>query len=167
MTKTIPLAQHLYARLRQLDCHSIHGVPGDFFLRALDHTRSAGIKWIGNANELCAGYAADGYARAGHHVTARRKGTGPKVGALFTTYGVGELSAINAVAGSYAESVPVIHLVGTPRRKAWLHRTATRPIHHTLADGRMDMYAEMARHITCAQAQLHLSASDALSLIHI
>jgi TPP-dependent 2-oxoacid decarboxylase len=26
----------------------------------LDHIRPSGSKWIGNANELCAGYAADG-----------------------------------------------------------------------------------------------------------
>jgi pyruvate decarboxylase len=29
-----------------------------------------------------------------------------------TTYGVGELSAINGIAGAFAESLPVIHIVG-------------------------------------------------------
>lgn len=47
-------------------------------------------------------YAADGYARI--------KGAG----ALLTTYGVGELSALNGVAGSYAEHIPVLHIVGAP-----------------------------------------------------
>jgi alpha-keto-acid decarboxylase len=56
----------------------------------------------GRANELNAGYAADGYARM--------RG----IGALCTTFGVGELSAINAVAGSFAEHVPVVHVVGSP-----------------------------------------------------
>ncbi|KAK5689451.1 hypothetical protein LTR17_026265 [Elasticomyces elasticus] len=155
MAKTVPVARYLFQRLRELNCHSVHGVPGDFFLRALDHVRPAGLNWIGNANELCAGYAADGYARAGHSIAARQSGHGPKVGALFTTYGVGELSAINAVAGSYAESVPVVHLVGTPSRKAWQTSIATRPIHHTLGDGRMDVYAEMAERITCAQTKFY------------
>ncbi|KAK5690004.1 hypothetical protein LTR97_012488 [Elasticomyces elasticus] len=155
MAKSIPVAKYLYQRLRELNCHSVHGVPGDFFLRALDHIRPAGLKWIGNANELCAGYAADGYARAGHSIAARQSGSGPKVGALFTTYGVGELSAINAVAGSYAESIPVVHLVGTPSQKAWQTSSAARPIHHTLGDGRMDVYAEMAKQITCAQTKFH------------
>ncbi|TKA77101.1 hypothetical protein B0A55_03584 [Friedmanniomyces simplex] len=155
MTRTVPVAQYLFRRLHELNCKSIHGVPGDFFLRALDHVRPAGLNWIGNANELCAGYAADGYARAGHHVAARRSGTGPKVGALFTTYGVGELSAINAVAGSYAESISVVHLIGTPSRKAWRTASAARPLHHTLGDGRMGVYAEMAKQITCAQTKFH------------
>ena len=36
------------------------------------------------------------------YIDAREKG----FGALVTTYGVGELSAINAIAGSFAENVP-------------------------------------------------------------
>jgi len=31
---------------------------------------------------------------------------------VVTTYGVGELSALNGIAGAYAESLPVIHIVG-------------------------------------------------------
>jgi len=31
---------------------------------------------------------------------------------VVTTYGVGELSAINGIAGAYAELLPVIHIVG-------------------------------------------------------
>ena len=42
----------------------------------------AAVRWVGCANELVAGYAADGYARV--------RG----LAALVTTYGVGELSAI-------------------------------------------------------------------------
>ncbi|KAK5726493.1 hypothetical protein LTR17_012718 [Elasticomyces elasticus] len=155
MAKTVPAARYLFQRLRELNCHSVHGVPGDFFLRALDHIRPAGLNWIGNANELCAGYAADGYARAGHSIAARQSGYGPKVGALFTTYGVGELSAINAVAGSFAESIPVVHLVGTPSQKAWQTSSAARPIHHTLGDGKMNVYADMAERITSAQTKFH------------
>ena len=125
MVRSIPLAEHLFARLRQLNCRSVHGVPGDFFLRALDHLEPAGVRWIGNANELCAGYAADGYARAGWCHTRLAGGEGstpPRVGALLTTYGVGELSAINAVAGSWAENVPLVHIVGTPSRQLWRER---------------------------------------------
>ncbi|KAK3701899.1 hypothetical protein LTR37_015210 [Vermiconidia calcicola] len=155
MPQTIPLVQHLFRRLRQLNCHSIHGVPGDFFLRALDHIRPSGLNWIGNANELCAGYAADGYARAASQLRRHRSAPSPLVGALMTTYGVGELSAINAVAGSYSEHVPVVHLVGTPSRKAMREPGVRRPVHHTLGDGRAEVYAEMAKHVTCAQACLH------------
>ncbi|WP_431797527.1 thiamine pyrophosphate-binding protein [Microbacterium kunmingense] len=49
--------------------------------------------WVGCANELGAGYVADGYARL------------HGLGALCTTFGVGELSAIAALAGSRAEHV--------------------------------------------------------------
>lgn len=49
------------------------------------------------------------------------------------SYGVGELSAINGVAGSYAEIVPVVHVTGFPN----LNMQKRKPImHHTLGDGR-------------------------------
>lgn len=58
---------------------------GDFNLATLDLLPDAGLNWVGNCNELNAGYAADGYARI--------KG----ISALVTTFGVGELSALAAV----------------------------------------------------------------------
>ena len=85
----------------------MHGVPGDFSLPFLKYLKDSPVKWIGNCNELNAGYAADGYARM--------RG----LGAICTTYGVGELSAINATAGSYAERVPVVNIVGMPSKSAW------------------------------------------------
>jgi len=42
------------------------------------------------------GYAADGYARV--------KG----MSAIVTTFGVGELSVVNAIAGAFSENVPVV-----------------------------------------------------------
>jgi pyruvate decarboxylase len=36
--------------------------------------------------------------------------------ALVTTYAVGELSAMNGVAGAYAEHAGMIHIVGMPAR---------------------------------------------------
>ena len=157
MPRTIPFAQYLFKRLHQLNCYSLHGVPGDFFLRALDHLPVSGLRWIGNANELCAGYAADGYARLGSQLARHHRGIKARpamVGALMTTYGVGELSAINAVAGSYAECAPVVHLVGVPSRRAMRDHNSRRPIHHSI-DGRMEIYADMAKNVTCAQAYLH------------
>lgn len=139
MPGEISLARYLFTRLRQLGVQSIHGVPGDFTLRALDHVRPAGLKWIGNSSELGAGYAADGYARV--------KG----LGALFTTYGVGELSAMNAVAGSFAEHIPVVHIVGTPARR--LQRSGG-ILHHSLGNGDNSAFAEMAARITQAQVDL-------------
>ncbi len=60
------------------------------------------LSWIGTCNELNGVYASDGYARI--------RGAA----AILTTFGVGELSAINGIAGAYAEYVPVVHIVGMP-----------------------------------------------------
>jgi hypothetical protein len=40
-----------------------NSVPGDYNLVALDFLEDAGLRWVGNSNELNAGYAADGYGR--------------------------------------------------------------------------------------------------------
>ena len=96
---------------------------------------------MGNANELNAGYAADGYGRL--------RG----MSALITTFGVGELSAANAIAGSYAEHVPVVHIVGAPSKDAQGARRVR--LHHSLGDGDFEHFLRIAREITCAQANLH------------
>lgn len=144
LNSTITLTEYLYTRLYQLGVRSVQGVPGDFNLPALDYLESTGLKWSGNAAELTAGYAADGYARI--------KG----IGALMTVFGVGELSAINAVAGSYAEKVPVVHIVGTPSTTAQDRRIN---IHHSLGDGDHRVFSKVSKHFTCAQANLRDPAS--------
>lgn len=62
-SRQIDLAEYLFTRLFQLGARSVHGVAGDYNLCALDYIKPAGLKWVGNANELNAGYAADGYGR--------------------------------------------------------------------------------------------------------
>lgn len=136
---TVTLTEYLFTRLYQLGVRSVQGVPGDFNLKALDYLESTGLKWSGNSAELSAGYAADGYARI--------KG----IAALMTVFGVGELSAINAIAGSYSEKVPVVHIVGTTPTKA---QDKNLIIHHSLGDGNHRVYAEVYKHFTCAQANL-------------
>lgn len=139
MPPTLQLADYLFCRLRQLGVGSIHGVPGDYNLTLLDHVEPAGMHWVGNTNELNAGYAADGYARI--------KG----VGALITTFGVGELSAINSIAGAYAERAAVVHIVGTPPRATQDSRLQG---HHTLNDGNYRRFAQIQSQVTVAQASL-------------
>ena len=91
------VVDYLVKKLEFLGINHIFGLPGDYNFNILDAIiKSKNVEWINSTNELNAGYCADGYARI--------KG----YGALVTTYGVGELSAINAIAGSYAESVPVM-----------------------------------------------------------
>jgi alpha-keto-acid decarboxylase len=134
------VADHLVDRLAELGVGRVFGVPGDYSLGLLDHvTHHRGVTWTGCTNELNAGYAADGYARL--------RG----IGALCTTFGVGELSAINALAGAYAEHVPVVHLVGAP---ALATQAQHRMVHHTLGDGAFGHFAAMHADITCARAVL-------------
>jgi alpha-keto-acid decarboxylase len=73
------------------------------------------------------------------------------IGALCTTFGVGELSAINAIAGSFAEHVPLVHIVGSPSSGT---RAAARIVHHSLGDGVFTHFADMHEKITCARAAL-------------
>lgn len=79
-----------------------------------------------------------------------------------TTYGVGELSAINALAGAYAERVPIVQIAGTPSRLAMVKQTPGRPVHHTIPDRGMDVYSKMADHVVCKKAHLH-SAPDGVA----
>ncbi|MTD15996.1 indolepyruvate decarboxylase [Nakamurella sp. YIM 132087] len=134
------VADLLLDRLAGLGLDRLFGVPGDYSLRMLDHVVAhPRITWTGGTNELNAGYAADGYARM--------RG----IGAVCTTFGVGELSAMNAIAGAYAEYVPVLHVVGAP---ATVAQDEHRRVHHTLGDGLFRHFADMYGEITCAGAVL-------------
>ncbi|BCS21139.1 alpha-keto acid decarboxylase family protein [Aspergillus puulaauensis] len=137
----VDLAEYLCTRLHQLGVRSVHGVPGDYNLVALDYLKPAGLHWTGNANELNAGYAADGYARI--------KG----ISALITAFGVGELSALNAIGGAYAEKVPVVHIVGTPPTTAHAQKKGLN-LHHSFGDGNFRRFAGIYKDFTCAQANL-------------
>ncbi|KAI1413512.1 pyruvate decarboxylase [Hypoxylon sp. FL1857] len=139
MAVTVTLARYLLQRLHQLGVDSIFGVPGDTNLSLLDHVEPSGLRWIGSVNELNAAYSADGYARI--------KG----IGALITTFGVGELSAISGIAGAYAERAAVVHIVGSPT-KAQQH--ARQWVHHTIKDGDFETFAEIYSHVTISQARL-------------
>ncbi|KAF8895454.1 thiamine diphosphate-binding protein [Infundibulicybe gibba] len=141
-TEHISVGNYLLARLEQLGATSMFGVPGDFNLGFLDLVEDhPGINWVGNCNELNAAYAADGFARVKEH----------SIGVVLTTFGVGELSATNGIAGAFSEMVPVLHLVGVPSTK----QQKTKPmLHHTLGDGRYDAYMKAAQQFTISQAIL-------------
>jgi TPP-dependent 2-oxoacid decarboxylase len=134
------VAGYLLTRLADAGVASIFGVPGDYNLGLLDAiTARPNLAWVGTATEQGAGYAADSYARL--------RG----LGALVTTFGVGELSALNALAGAYAEAVPVVHIVGTPALAA---REPGTTLHHNLPGRDYGHFARMAAEVTVAQADL-------------
>ncbi|HDR2625655.1 indolepyruvate decarboxylase [Enterobacter cancerogenus] len=140
MTTPYCVADYLLDRLTDCGADHLFGVPGDYNLQFLDHViDSPDICWVGCANELNASYAADGYARC--------KG----FAALLTTFGVGELSAMNGIAGSFAEHVPVLHIVGAPGMAS---QQRGELLHHTLGDGEFRHFYHMSEPITVAQAIL-------------
>ena len=137
ISSRITVAEYLLIRLKEIGVDHIFGVPGDFVLGFFNEVIKSDVKYIGTCNELNAAYAADGYARI--------RG----VGAFSSTYGVGELSAINGVAGAFAERVPVIVITGSPATNHF----RTRPLlHHTLGDYRIPF--NMYEMITVASTQL-------------
>ena len=91
------------------------------------------------ANELNAAYAADGYARI----------CGAAI--LTTTYGVGELSAINGVVRSLAHHVPVFHLVGMPSERIQVQNLIT---HHNLGDTNYGRFIPISSAAACVSAVL-------------
>ncbi len=130
--------EYVLGRLNQIGISDIFGVPGDFAFPVHDAiVGHPDINWIGCCNELNAAYAADGYARL--------RG----VGAVSTTYGVGELSAISAIAGSYAELLPVFHLTGMPNLATQADRAL---VHHTLGNGEFELFKSMADTVVGASA---------------
>ncbi|ELS9654238.1 alpha-keto acid decarboxylase family protein [Salmonella enterica] len=140
MQNPYTVADYLLDRLAGCGIGHLFGVPGDYNLQFLDHVIDhPTLRWVGCANELNAAYAADGYARMSG------------AGALLTTFGVGELSSINGIAGSYAEYVPVLHIVGAPCSAA---QQRGELMHHTLGDGDFRHFYRMSQAISAASAIL-------------
>lgn len=138
MSQTV--IQHVLSRLHDIGIGHVFGVPGDYSFAVSDAVcEDPRLQWVGCCNELNAAYAADGYARI--------RGAA----ALSTTFGVGELSAINGVAGAYAEHLPLFHLVGMPGMPTQAARAL---MHHTLGDGQYDTYRRMSEPVVCAHAVL-------------
>lgn len=111
------LSRYLLTRLKSLGVDHVFGIPGDYILPFFEEMMDSDVLHVAPCNELNGGYAADGYARL--------KG----LGAIAVTYGPGAFSLVNAVAGAYAERVPVVVISGGPAREAY----KTQPyLHHIL-----------------------------------
>jgi indolepyruvate decarboxylase len=136
----ISVGDYLLKRLGEIGVHYLFGVPGDYNLWFLEQAeRSNHIEFVGCCNELNAAYAADGSARI------------CGISALVTTYGVGELSAIGAVAGAYAEGVPIVCIIGAPPLGAMEGHAL---LHHTLGDGNFINMLNCHREFSVAQARI-------------
>ncbi len=117
--KQITVSEYMLQRLKSLGVDHVFGIPGDFILPFFETMVNSDIKQIAACNELNAGYAADGYARL--------KG----LAAIAVTYGPGSFSLVNAVAGAFAERVPVLVISGGPRADTYVDQPAQ---HHLLPE---------------------------------
>ncbi|KAJ7054023.1 thiamine diphosphate-binding protein [Mycena amicta] len=153
----IEIGKYILARLEQLKVKQMFGVSGDFNLGFLDLVEAdSSINWVGNCNELNAANAAHGYVRVKENC----------IGVVLTTsvvslFGVGELSAINGIAGAFSEMVPVLHIVGVPSTAQQENKTL---LYHTLGDGRYDAYIKAAENVTIAQGIITNAESAAATL---
>lgn len=137
MSGTTTISTYLLQRLHELKLTHLFGVPGDYVLDFLDQVIESPLEWVGTCNELNGGYAADGYARM------------HGLGAAVVTYGVGGFSALNAVAGAFAEMVPLVLISGAPPLK---RRAGKALVHHLVAD--YDRQLEIFRKVTVDAALL-------------
>jgi indolepyruvate decarboxylase len=145
-TMTYTVGSYLATRLSQIGLKHHFVVAGDFNLVLLDQLlTNKDMEQVGCCNELNCGYSAEGYARA----------TG--AAAAVVTFSVGGLSAINAIAGAYAENLPVIMISGAPNTN---DRAGEHLVHHTLATHDWSYQFEIAKKVTCAAVSI-TSAADA------
>ena len=131
------IGNYLLRQLYEAGVKHIFGVPGDYILGFYDQLVKSPIQHIGTTREDTAAFAADGYARC--------RG----MGALAVTYGVGALNTVNAIAGAYAESSPVVIISGAP---GIIEQKDDPLIHHRF--GPFNFQREIFERITCATAVL-------------
>ena len=112
------VGKYLAARFEQIGLKHYFMVPGDYNLVLLDELlENENLEQIGCCNELNAAYAAEGYARVNG------------AGAVLTTFNVGAYSALNGVAGAYAERLPVIFVSSGPNTN---DVGSNHVLHHTM-----------------------------------
>jgi len=148
--KKVTIGEFLSIRLQEVGITDYFVVPGDYNLILLDEIlKNKNLNLISCCNELNAGYAADGYARA--------KG----IACVFVTFFVGGLSLINAVAGAYSDDLPVIVISGGPNTNDF---GTNRILHHTIGLPDKSQQYKMFKEVT-ADAVIITNRIDAPALI--
>jgi acetolactate synthase-1/2/3 large subunit len=106
--------------LEAAGAEAVFGVPGIHALAIWDGLADSSIRYVGMRTELAAGFAADGYARAGG-----------RTGVLLTTTGPGSLVAACALMEARTSYVPLVNIVSqVPRAvigsgRGFLHELPT------------------------------------------
>ncbi len=133
------LGRALLDALHQHGAHEIFGIPGDFVLPFFKVIEESGVlPFYTLSHEPAVGFAAD--------ATARFHGA---ISVAVVTWGAGAFNLVNAVAGAYAERVPVVVISGAPgvseRASGWR-------LHHMSRE--IETQTRVFREITCDQAIL-------------
>ncbi|KAF2219798.1 pyruvate decarboxylase isoenzyme [Elsinoe ampelina] len=159
LSPTIAVGEYIWRRIAELGIETIMGLPGDFNLQLLDYIyKVKGLGWIGTGNELNASYAVDGYSRVknvpGCIVTTHGVGRPPMSVQilLILMLCIGELSALNGIAGSLTEQSKVIHIVGQTTRSMQKNKLM---IHHSIGfDPDHQIFNTASKRFRVAEAEL-------------
>ena len=149
MQPRMALGDFLVAYLKRAGVSHVFGLPGDLVL-GLFH-RFGGereLEIVTFSHEPAVGFAADGYARS-----TRR------MGVVCVTYGAGGHNVVNAVAGAYAEQIPLLIVSGGPGEA----EQKLAGIHHQVKD--VESQYRIFQELTCA-ARVILDGERAARDIH-
>jgi indolepyruvate decarboxylase len=128
------LGDFLVAYLKRAGVSHLFGLPGDLVLSLFHRFGSPrGLEIVTFSHEPAVGFAADGYARSTR-----------KLGVVCVTYGAGGHNVVNAVAGAYAEKVPLLVVSGGPGDA----EQKLGGIHHQVKD--VDTQLRIMSEVTCA-----------------
>ena len=140
------VGHYLATRLEQIGLEHYFQVPGDYNLQLLDELlKNDNLKMVSCTNELNASYASEGYARANG------------ASACVITFNVGAFSALNGVAGAYAERLPMIFISAGYNTN---DEASGRFLHHTIGTTDYSYQEEMFRPVTCKTVRI-LTAEEA------
>ena len=146
---TMALGDFLVAYLQRAGVSQIFGLPGDLALGLYHRFGAArGLEIKSFSHEPSVGFAADGYARSTR-----------KLGVVCVTYGAGGHNVVNAIAGAYAEQVPILVISGGPGDA----EQKIAKIHHQVKD--VEAQCRIFAELTCT-AQIVSDPKKAAEQIH-
>ncbi|QCE34863.1 alpha-keto acid decarboxylase family protein [Acetobacteraceae bacterium] len=148
------VGQYLADRLVQIGLKDHFAIAGDYNLVLLDQfLKNKNWNQIYDCNELNCGFAAEGYARANG------------AAACVVTYTVGAISAMNsALAGAYAENLPVLCISGAPNSNEY---GSGHILHHTIGKPEFTQQLEMVKPITCAAETIKQASEAPAKIDHV
>jgi indolepyruvate decarboxylase len=138
-TPDCSLGKYLSDVLFDAGVRQIFAVPGDFITRFCDSVASYGkLTLVTLSHEPATAFAAIGAAIGTANIAV-----------VVTTYGAGALNIVNAIAGAFAERIPIVVIAGVP---GVAERSAGIALHHQV--GSHDTQLRVFEQITGFQAVL-------------